>query len=34
MPKPKLNIKDELYNLHEIAYDTGDFVYAIVTLPN
>ena len=26
--------KDELYNLHEIAYDTGDFVRAIVTLPN
>lgn len=26
--------KDELYNLHEIAYDTGDFVCAIVTVPN
>ena len=26
--------KDELYNLHEIAYDTGNFVRTIVTVPN
>ena len=26
--------KDELYNLHEIAYDTGDFVRTIVTVPS
>ena len=23
-----------IYNLHEIAYDTGDFVRTIVTVPN
>ena len=26
--------KDELYNLHEITYDTGDFVRTIVTVPS